>query len=69
MHNLGVVSENASRTPQELSRLAQIPSDQIQDLLRRHEDSGYLGTVPDPEGRPRYFLTGKGIIRVCSVFT
>ncbi|MBI4257677.1 MAG: hypothetical protein HY619_01860 [Thaumarchaeota archaeon] len=69
MHNLGVVHEKASKTVHELAQLTKISVEQLTDILGPHEESGYLESVIDQQGSKHYFLTGRGIIRVCSVFT
>ncbi|MBI2183642.1 MAG: MarR family transcriptional regulator [Thaumarchaeota archaeon] len=69
MHNLGVIHEKASKTLHDLSQITKLSLEQLTEILSRHEESGYLETFTDQEGSKRYFLTGRGIIRVCSVFT
>lgn len=69
MHNMGVVHEKASKTIHELGELTKVSLEQLADILRLHEESGYLESLVDQQGSKHYFLTGRGIIRVCSVFT
>jgi hypothetical protein len=69
MHNLGVVHERTGKPLQELVQLTKLSLDQLREILGRHEEAGYVSRITDPQGAPRYFLTGRGIIRVSSVFT
>ena len=69
MHNLGIVNENRGQIITELVNETTIPSVQLAEMLRKHEESGYVSSITDHEGLRRYFLTGKGIIRVSSTFT
>lgn len=69
MHNLGAVHGKASRTVHELARLTEISFERLAEILGAHEQSGYLESFTDQEGSKRYFLTGRGIIRVCSILT
>ena len=69
MHNLGIVHENRSQIVNELAKITKIPIVQLSEILKRHEESGYIKSVKDHEGLKRYLLTGKGIIRVSSTFT
>lgn len=69
MHNLGIVHEKRGQTINELTQTTRIFSEELAEILRRHEESGYVRSIKDQQGLPRYFLTGKGIIRVSSTFT
>lgn len=69
MHNLGMVHESKSQIINELANQAKIPSEQLAEFLRKHEESGYVKSIKDNRGLKRFFLTGKGIIRVSSTFT
>jgi len=68
MHNLGIVDEKRSQTVNELRRTTKIPVQELVKSLRKHEESGYVKGTNDQKAM-RYFLTGKGIIRVSSTFT
>lgn len=68
MHNLGIVDEKRSQTADELRRTTKIPVQELVNSLRKHEESGYVKGTNDQKAM-RYFLTGKGIIRVSSTFT
>ena len=69
MHNLGIVREETGQIIDELANRTKMPSEQLAKFLREHEDSGYVKSITNDRGLLRYFLTGKGIIRVSSALT
>lgn len=69
LHNLGVVHEKASKTVHELVQLTKISLEQLTEIIKGHEEAGYLSSMTNHEGSKHYFLTGRGIIRVSSIFT
>ena len=68
MHNISAVRPEMARTDEELSRFVQITVSDVQKILSASEREGYVKSLTDRHGR-RYFLTGKGILKVCSSFT
>ena len=69
MHNLGIIDERRSQAINELKKIARMPSGQLAEILEKQEESGYIKSIKGRQGLLHYFLTGKGIIRVCSTFT
>ncbi len=69
LHNFGIVNEKVGKTDNELVQIGGISVEQLRDILNTHETAGYLESITDRNGSKRYFLTGKGIIRVSSAFT
>ena len=69
MHNLCVTSRNTAKKSKELVQFLQTNVDEINQILNRHESEGYITSFSDNEEERRYYLTGVGIIRVCSLFT
>jgi hypothetical protein len=69
MHNTGAIMGKSGKTVEELAGLTGIPKDDIPRLITDHTAAGYLGEVVDEWGVKKYFLTGRGIIRVSSLFT
>lgn len=69
MHNLGVIRPKAAKTADELAQILQGTVDNVSDLLNKHEAEGYVKSYTDQGGTRRFFLTGVGIIKVCSSFT
>jgi len=69
MHNLGLIDERRSQAINELKKMTRISSEQLAEILEKHEESGYIKSIKGRQGLLHYFLTGKGIIRVSSTFT
>jgi hypothetical protein len=69
MHNSGAIMGKSGKSEEELARLTGIPKEDVPQLIADHTVAGYLGESVDERGVKRYFLTGRGIIRVSSLFT
>jgi DNA-binding IscR family transcriptional regulator len=69
MHNMGVVHEKSSKTIQELAEMTKISLERLIGILTDTEKHGYVYSFTDVEGSRRYYLTGLGIIRICSTYT
>jgi hypothetical protein len=69
MHNTGAIMGKSGKSVEELAGLTGIPKEDIPRLIADHTAAGYLGEVVDEGGVKKYFLTGRGIIRVSSLFT
>jgi hypothetical protein len=68
MHNEGAISGKSGKSLDELLKLTNIDRDELTGLLSSHSTSGYIQSIEE-NGSIRYFLTGRGIIRVSSLFT
>lgn len=69
LHNLCATNAGRARKSDELARVLRVDRNEVDSLLNQYESEGYAGSLTDDEGNKRYYLTGIGIIRVCSVFT
>lgn len=69
MHNVGAILGRAGKTIDELARLTDIDHDQLDDILTSHIKAGYIDCSIDETCTKRYLLTGRGIIRVSSLYT
>jgi len=69
MHNMGAVHEKASKTVQELAEITKISLERLTGILTDSEEHGYVYSFTDIQGSRRYYLTGLGIIRICSTYT
>ena len=69
LHNLCAVNTELAKTLQELSQNVGIDINQLQVLLKELVSNGYTACFSDSAGEMRYYITGTGIIRVCSAFT
>jgi len=69
LHNLCAVKPEIARTGQELSRIMQIAVENVLGILQTFEKDGYVKSLHDSEGSTKFYLTGMGILRVCSSFT
>jgi len=69
MHNLSIIGVERAKTLEELSGLAGLDAKETLVYLSDHERYGYVGSKIGLDGVKRYFLTGLGVIRVCSLFS
>lgn len=69
MHNLCVVRPEIAKTSEDLSKTLRIAVDHTLKLLHGFERDGYVKSHTDQNGRRKFYLTGLGILKVCSSFT
>ena len=69
LHNLCATSGEMARKPDELAQLLRVDVNEVNQILDRHASEGYALGLIDQEGNRRYYLTSRGIIRVCSLFS
>jgi predicted transcriptional regulator len=68
LHNLGVVKEEVAKTPDQLASTLNMNFDDVKRALETLSTESYVGKIPCGNNHA-YFLTGKGIVTVCSMFT
>ncbi|MDP6627035.1 MAG: hypothetical protein QGG50_03960 [Methanopyri archaeon] len=68
MHNYGVVSRHNAKTVHELVDMMTIDEGDMKELLERLIEYSYVHAVTSDDVA-RYYVTGPGIITVCSFFT
>lgn len=69
MHNLGLVRPETAKTGDELAEFLRMDTKNVYEILDRQETYGFVRSYIDPGGVRKYYLTGVGIIKVCSSFT
>jgi hypothetical protein len=69
MHNVGAIMGKTGKTFEELTKLTNLRAEDLQEVLATQMNSGYIICSTDPSGVNRYQLTGRGIIRVSSLYT
>ena len=69
LHNLCATYEDFAKKPNELAESLRMDVSEIEKILSKYEFEGYIKSLVDNEGSRRYYLTGAGIIKVCSSFT
>ena len=69
MHNLGVVNAKRAKKLDELAAILSISLDELKRLLRHSEEQGYVESTISEAGEKMYYLSPKGIIKVCSCFS
>lgn len=69
MHNTSAVRPKNSRSSLDLSKIVQIPDTEILTILEEFEKQGYVKSLLDSQNAKKFYLTGKGILKVCSYFT
>jgi hypothetical protein len=69
LHNLCATAPDLARRSEDLSRLLQTNQGEIENILDKYKSEGFADSFYDNEGKKRYYLNGRGIIKVCSLFT
>jgi hypothetical protein len=68
MHNLCATAPELARKSEELAQMLQMAVDEIEKTLEKFKLDGFVESHWDAENK-KYYLTGRGIIKVCSIFT
>ncbi len=69
LHNLCATAADLAKRGDEVARILQKDPAEIEGILDDYKNRGFAESFYDNEGKKRYYLTGKGIIKVCSLFT
>jgi predicted transcriptional regulator len=69
LHNLCATAADLARRGEEIARILQRDQGEIESILDRYKSEGFAESFLDNEGKKRYYVTGRGIIKVCSLFT
>ena len=69
LHNLCATAPDLARRSEEISRILQHDQGEIDAILEKYKSEGFAENFVDNEGKKRYFVTARGIIKVCSLFT
>ena len=69
LHNLCATAADLARRGDEVARLLKMEPQEIENILDHYKDEGFAESFIDNEGKKRYYLNGRGIIKVCSLFT
>jgi len=69
LHNLCSTAADLARRGEEVARILEHNQREIEDILDKYKAEGFAESFIDNEGKKRYYLTPRGIIKVCSLFT
>ncbi|MGB9714317.1 MAG: hypothetical protein ACPLZC_04990 [Candidatus Bathyarchaeales archaeon] len=69
LHNLCATAPDLARRGEELAQVMQIEREEVERILDNFKSEGFAESFLDNEGKKRYYLTGRGIIKVCALFT
>jgi hypothetical protein len=69
LHNLCATAPDLARRSEELAQVMQIDLAEVERILDDYGLEGHVENFMDNEGKKRYYLTGRGIIKVCALFT
>lgn len=69
LHNLCATAPDLARKSEELAQILQININEVEKTLDNYKLEGFVESFADNEGKMRYYLTGRGIIKVCALFT
>jgi len=69
LHNLCATAADLSRRGDDVAQILQRDPAEIENILDTYKSEGFAESFYDNEGKKRYYLNGRGIIKVCSLFT
>ena len=69
LHNLCATSGEMARRSEDLAQIVQTDINTVNQSMDKHVSDGYVDAYYDNEGKRRFYLTSRGIIRVCSLFS
>jgi DNA-binding IclR family transcriptional regulator len=69
LHNMGYLGADRAVSVRDLSRALGMDESVLERILQEHVENGYVEYVSRSLGENLYYLTGKGVIRVCSIYT
>ena len=69
LHNLCATSGEMARRSDDLAQIVQTDVNTVNQCMDKHVSDGYVVSYFDNEGNRRFYLTSRGIIRVCSLFS
>jgi predicted transcriptional regulator len=69
LHNLCATAADLAKRGDEVARILQRDQGEIERILDDYKNRGFAESFYDNEGKKRYYLTGRGIIKICSLFT
>ena len=69
LHNLCATAPDLARKSEELAHVMQLDLAEVERILDNYCMEGHVESFSDNEGKKRYYLTGRGIIKVCAIFT
>jgi hypothetical protein len=69
LHNLCATAPDLARRSEEVARILQHDQGEIEGILEKYKSEGFAENFFDGEGKKRYYVTARGIIKVCSLFT
>ena len=69
LHNLCATAPDLARRSEELAQVLQIDLNEVEKILDNYKAEGFVEALTDNEGKKRYYVTGRGIIKVCALFT
>ena len=69
LHNLCATAADLARKGEEVARILQRDQAEIEGILDKYKAEGFAESFFDNEGKKRYYLNPRGIIKVCSLFT
>ncbi|MEM0007413.1 MAG: hypothetical protein QXH40_04695 [Candidatus Bathyarchaeia archaeon] len=69
LHNLCATAPDLARKSEELAQVLQLDITEVERILDSYGCEGYVESFADSQGKKWYYLTGRGIIKVCALFT
>ena len=69
LHNLCATAADLARRSEEVARILNLDQNEIESILDKYKSEGFVESFIDNDGKKRYYLNARGIIKICSLFT
>lgn len=69
LHNLCATAADLARRSEEVARILNRDQSEIESILDKYRSEGFVESFIDNDGKKRYYLNARGIIKICSLFT
>jgi hypothetical protein len=69
LHNLCATAPDLARRSEELACVMHLDLHEVEQILDNYGSEGHVESFTDNDGKRRFYLTGRGIIKVCALFT
>ncbi|KON33924.1 MAG: hypothetical protein AC479_02550 [miscellaneous Crenarchaeota group-6 archaeon AD8-1] len=69
LHNLCATAADLARRSEEVARILNRDQNEIESILDKYRSEGFVESFIDNDGKKRYYLNARGIIKICSLFT
>jgi len=69
LHNICATSADLAKPGDEIANIMERDQYEIESILDNFKVEGFTENFIDNEGKKKYYLNARGIVKVCSLFT